>query len=309
MLLRFAITTIGTGAAVPARGRSPSALALEVNGEFYLVDCGEGTQERLRMAGINFMRIGSIFISHLHGDHFLGVVGLLSTMHLLGRRRPLSLYAPSAMREIVAVQFRASRTYLRFPLHHHDLPPPPGEVVMEDERLQVIALPMRHGLPATGFLFRERPAPRNLRPDMIASIPVPQRDAVKHGADLTLDDGSTIANAALTLPPHEPRAFAYCSDTAYEPALVPLIAGADLLYHEATFTEDLRDRAKETLHSTAREAALIARDAGVRRLLLGHFSSRYKDPDRLLHEARQVFPAAEVCQEGATYVVDQRSAV
>lgn len=297
----FTVTTLGTGAALPARGRYPTAQLLQVSGGTYLIDCGEGTQERLRAIGFNFQRISDIFISHLHGDHFLGLMGLISSMHLMGRQQPLTIHGPKELQEIIGVQLRASATYLRYPLHMKAIPHASGVVLMEDEHVVVTTLALLHRIPCTGFVFRERPGPLRLRPDRVHSIPKFRRNAVKSGEDLNLGEAELIPNAELTLPPLPPRAYAYCSDTAYAPSLIPYLRGVDLLYHEATFTAAMAARAKETMHSTAEQAALIARDAAVGRLLLGHFSSRYKSADVLLTEARPVFPNTELSYEGGVF--------
>lgn len=297
--MRFDLIPLGTGAALPARGRSPSAQLINANEQLYLIDCGEGTQDRIREGGHNFQRIGRVFISHLHGDHYLGLVGLISTMHLLGRTTPLHVHGPEELAEIVHLQLRASRTYLRFPLHIHVLPGESGAAIHSDQHVIVTALALRHRLPTTGFLFREAPGPRRLKPERVKEIPVRWRSRVKMGEDLVFDDGRRIPCAELSEPAPPARSYAYCSDTAPVPGLVPLLRGVDLLYHEATFTELLKDRAKETLHSTARDAATIAQAAGAKRLLLGHFSSRYKHLDELLAEARAVFPATDLAEEGS----------
>ncbi|MCC7501451.1 MAG: ribonuclease Z [Flavobacteriales bacterium] len=302
----FEVTTLGTGAALPARGRYPTAQLLNVRDELYLIDCGEGTQERLRMAGVNFNRIGRIFISHLHGDHYLGLMGLLSSMHLQGRLRELHVHGPADLREVVHLQLRVSQTYLRYPLQIHAVASVSGEVIMEDERVTVTALALKHRLPCTGLVVKERATLRSLRKEMLPLIPAYRRTGVKEGADLVLEDGTVIPNAELTLDPPAQRSYAFCSDTAYAPELVPFLTGVDLLYHEATFTEALLARAKETLHSTARQAATIARDADVGTLLLGHFSSRYKSADLLLQEALPVFPRTLLSNEGATFKVGPR---
>lgn len=299
----FTVTTLGTGAALPARGRYPSSQLVQVRGSWYMIDCGEGTQERLRAIGFNFQRIGHIFISHLHGDHYLGLQGLISSMHLLGRNLPLHVYGPSELREIIGVQLRASATYLRYPLHVHSVQPANGIEVHADENVAVTTLELTHRIPCSGYLFRERPMPRLLRADRITEIPRFRRNAVKDGADLVLSDGTRIPNAELTVDPPRPRSYAYCSDTAYDERLIPFLRGVDMLYHEATFTTAMAARAKETMHSTAEQAARIAKAAGVRKLLLGHFSSRYKDPVVLLHEARTVFDPVELSQEGGVYQV------
>lgn len=302
----FTVTTLGTGAALPARGRYPTAQLVNVHDSYYLIDCGEGTQERMRMAGINFQRIGHIFISHLHGDHYLGLMGLISSMHLLGRQTELHIYGPPDLEAIIDLQLRASGTWLRYPMHFHALVPESGQVIHTDEHVSVTVLALRHRVPCTGFVLRETVGLRRLRTDRLHEIPQFKRAVVKQGEDLMLPDGKRLSNAELTLDPLPPRSYAYCSDTAYEPLLVPFIQGVDLLYHEATFTTAMMDRAKETMHSTAAQAAQLASDAGVGQLLLGHFSSRYKNADVLLQEALPIFPRTQLSNEGGVFRVERR---
>lgn len=306
---RFELITLGTGAALPARGRYPTAQLLTVHEEPYLIDCGEGTQERLRNAGANFSRIGHIFISHLHGDHYLGLMGLISSMHLMGRTRKLYVHGPGPLQEIIEVQLRASQTYLRYPMEFRPLEPVSGRMAWQDERVKVTLLALRHRIPCTGFLFEESEALRPLRKECLPMIPTHLRARIKAGEDLSLPDGSVRPNSELTHEPPPVRRYAYCSDTAYAPELLPYLKDVDLLYHEATFTRHLARRARETMHSTAAEAATMASDAGARRLLLGHFSSRYKSTDELLSEARAIYPDAEVSEEGAVYSVSERTIV
>ncbi len=307
--MRFEVTTLGTGAALPARGRFPSAQLVNIHERLHLVDCGEGTQERLRQAEVNFNRIGTILISHMHGDHYLGLMGLLSSMHLNGRLDDLHVYGPAELPEVINIQLRASQTYLRYALHVHVLSHGTGDLIFGNDRVEVLALRLKHRIPTTGFLFREKPLPRSLRLDKVSMIPHFARHAVKAGDDLKLADGTVVPNAELTLDPPMQRRYAYCSDTAYAPELIEHLRGVDLLYHEATFTEALATRAKETLHSTAKQAATMARDADVGRLILGHFSSRYKDNRVLLEEALSIFPRTLLADEGRTFVIDQRSTV
>lgn len=297
----FDLVTLGTGAALPARGRHPSAQLLDCNGTCYLIDCGEGTQERLRQAGINFERIERVLISHLHGDHYLGLMGLMSTMHLLGRTRPLYIHAPEELKAIIALQLKASGTFLRYPYHFQPTSATTGTAVFSDERVQVVELALRHRIPTTGYLFTEQQAPRKLRAEEVDRIPHYARNAVKAGQDLVLEDGTVVPVDELTHPPDKPRSYAYCSDTMPCAELIPLIQGVDLLYHEATFLHELLKRAKETMHSTAQQAAELAQAAGVKELLLGHFSSRYHDPVVLLEEARHTFPATRMAEEGQRY--------
>ncbi len=303
--MRFDVTTLGTGAAMPARGRYPSAQLLNINERLFLIDCGEGTQERLRMAEVNMGRIAAIFISHLHGDHFLGLMGLVSSMHLMGRTAPLDVFGPAPLREVIDLQLRVSGTYLRFPLQFHPTEHRNGALIYKDARVEVTALELRHRIESTGFLFREAPHPRRLAKESVQLIPHYARNAVKMGEDLVLSDGRIIANRELTKDPPPRRSYAYCSDTAIAPELVPFIQGVDLLYHEATFAEALRARAKETMHSTAKQAATMARDAGAGQLLLGHFSSRYKDPGVLLAEALEVFSNTLLAEEGQRFQVGE----
>lgn len=303
--MRFEVTTLGTGAALPARGRYPSAQLLNVQERLFLVDCGEGTQERLRMYGVNMNRIARVLITHMHGDHFLGLMGVISSMHLLGRTIPLDVHGPPELKEVIELQLRVSKTYLRFPLNIHAVEHRSGAMVFQDERVEVTELALRHRVDSTGYLFREAHRPRRLLKETVGLIPHYARSAVKRGEDLVLPDGRVLPNAELTGEPPPRRSYAYCSDTAYEPALVPFLKGVDLLYHEATFTEMLAARAKETLHSTARQAAMVAKEAQVGQLLLGHFSSRYKDPEVLRAEAVEVFPNTILAQEGSTFQVGE----
>lgn len=301
--MRFEVTTLGTGAALPARGRYPSAQLLNVRERLFLVDCGEGTQERLRMAHVNLGRIARVFISHMHGDHYLGLMGLISSMHLLGRNMALDVHGPPGLREVIELQLRVSGTHLRYPLRFHAVPFESGAPVMKDERVEVTALALKHRVQCTGFLFRETPRPRKLIKETVGLIPHHARSDVKMGKDLLLPDGRLVPNAELTGPPPPARSYAYCSDTAYAPRLAQHLQGVGLLYHEATFAEALAARAKETFHSTARQAAQLARDAGAGQLLLGHFSSRYKDVGVLLDEAVQVFPNTLLAEEGRVFEV------
>ena len=302
-LRRFEITTLGTGAALPARGRFPTSQLLNVNDGLYLIDCGEGTQERLREAGVNFQRIEHAFISHLHGDHYLGLVGLISSMHLMGRRSIFHVHGPPELKEVIDLQLRVSGTYLRYPLEFHPLKPVNGQVVHQDARVIVSTLELKHRIACTGFVFKETPGLRKLRREMLPIIPHFKRSAIQRGEDLVFPDGTRHSNADLTNDPPRSRSYAYCSDTAYSPALIPFIKGVDVLYHEATFGRMLAARAKETAHSTAEQAAMLAREAGVGRLILGHFSSRYKNTEELLNEAVEIFPDTVLGEEGRTFSI------
>lgn len=301
--MRFDVTPLGTGAALAARGRHPSAQLVNLHGRLFLLDCGEGTQERLRQAAVNFGAIDRVFISHLHGDHYLGLMGMISSMHLQGRTAPLHVHGPAELKEVLDLQLRVSKTWLRFPLQFHANEHRTGALLFADERMEISALALDHRLECTGFLLRERAGLRHLRKEVLAVVPTWARQSVKEGQDLVLPDGRKLANADLTTDPPPARSYAYCSDTAYLPELATALKGVDLLYHEATFTEAMLARAKETGHSTARQAAMLALAAGARQLMLGHFSSRYKDSGPLLQEAREVFPDTFAAEEGVTWPV------
>lgn len=266
------------------------------------MDCGEGTQLKLRRGGFNFQRIGHIFISHLHGDHYLGLQGLLSTMQLLGRTKPVHIYAHKDLEELTAVQLRVSRSYFRFEVHWHHLTYREKTKIAETDRLFVHSFPLDHRIPTCGFIFSEKPKLRNIRPECIEryDIPVPRIRQIKAGADLTLEDGTVVPNSELTLDPDPVRSFAYCSDTAYAALTATFVRGADLLYHESTFLEDRAERAAKTHHSTARQAAKVAAEAGAGKLLLGHFSARYRDTASFEAEARKIFSQSFAAQEGMT---------
>ncbi len=256
---------------------------------------------QLRRFSVKFQRISHIFISHLHGDHFLGLAGLLSSMHLLGRTQPLHIFAEQGLKTIIDTTHAASRTVLQYPLHFHPLNFGGSEVIYEDEKMKVSTLIMKHSVPCCGFLFEERPLPLKLIREKLEkfSIPVELLEGIKHGADFIAPGGMVVPNKELTLPPLPQRRYACCSDTLYNEAIIPQIANANLLYHEATFTSDMQQRARQTMHSTAHEAATIAKLAGAGKLIISHFSARYKDLNPLLEEARAIFPNTWLAEEGA----------
>lgn len=303
--MTFELTILGSNSSIPAVNRNPSAQILNVNNRFFLIDCGEGTQLQLRKNHIKMQRIEHIYISHLHGDHYFGLVGLLSTMNLLGREKPLTIFGPAKLELILKVQLEAGENKLRFDTTFVAVPHSNGHVLWEDELLTVTTIKLRHRIPTTGFLFREKPAARKMRKPAIVEyqIPISKIPDIKRGADFETEAGEVIPNAALTIDPPEPRSFAYCSDTAYDESIVPHIKGVDLLYHEATFLNEKADRAKQTMHATAEEAATIAAKAEVGRLVLGHYSARYRDLDGFLRESRPIFQHTELGVEGQSYAV------
>lgn len=307
--MNFALTTLGTSAAGPIPGRWASAQYLRVGNRGCLLDCAEGTQIVLQQHGIGWSDIDVILISHLHGDHIFGLPGLLSSWALHQRNRALTIVAPSGLEETLAVIFTHSRTVLPYPIHWVTaLPDATPQQVFATPRFEITTLPLAHRIPSVGYCVRELPLPRTILPEALLThnIPTPAIRAIKAGGDYTAPDGSIVPNTALTTDPPPPRAFAYCSDTTPLPAVVPLIYGVDLLYHEATFTQDQADNALATGHSTAQQAATIAREAHVKELVIGHFSHRYGSLFPLLDEARLTFPATHLAEEGRVFDIPYR---
>lgn len=271
-----------------------------MNGRQYLIDCGEGTQHQFFRFKIRPFRLNHIFISHLHGDHYLGLVGLLSTLHLQKREHELTVYGPKGLEEIVAVNLKYSETTLNFPITFIVTDPSQPQVILKDDRLTVTSFPLSHRVPTTGFLFKEHPKPyRIIKEKLPENILLQEIALFKQGKDVMHEDGSVkYAAADHTLNPKRSRQYAYCSDTRYLPEVVPHIADSDLLYHEATFGKEMASRAAETFHSTAEEAAKIAQQSGTKCLMIGHYSTRYRDLQPLLEEAQSVFPNTQLATEG-----------
>ncbi|HXH18464.1 MAG TPA: ribonuclease Z [Chitinophagales bacterium] len=302
----FEITILGSNSALPAHGRHPTSQILNVHDRLFLIDCGEGTQMLLEKYKIRHGRIEHIFISHLHGDHFFGLIGLITSYHLNHREKPLTIFCPKGLDEIIHLQLKYSDTHLRYPLSFEFFIPQSGAVIFENDFMRVETLKLKHRIPCAGFVFREKlPPEKNIKPEAIDEyhLSIQQIHEIKKGKDLLLPTGKIVKNEELTVKPHRPRVYAYCTDTAYDESIAPYILGADLLYHEATFDKSEEMRAKETFHSTTRQAAMIAKKAQVKKLLLGHFSARYKTLDDLLSEAREVFPHSELAREGSTFVI------
>lgn len=298
--MTFELRILGSASATPTLGRHPTAQALTVGGAHYLVDCGEGTQWRLLEYRSRLNQLRAVFISHLHGDHYFGLFGLLGSLHLQGRTRSLVIVGPPGLDEVLSTQMRVSSTKLAFAMEFVAVDTEAHAVVYEDAHITVSSLPMRHRIPCAGYLFAEQPRrPRLLKERLPASLSAAQLGQLAQGHDLPAStDQPGLRHADVSAPAPAPRRYAFCSDTLYTPALADLVRGVHVLYHEATFLEDLHVRAAQTHHSTARQAAQLARDAGVGRLLIGHFSSRYKTLEPLLHEAQAVFPTAELATEG-----------
>lgn len=296
----FELTILGCSSATPTSKRNPTAQLLNIAERFFLIDCGEATQIQLRKFKLKFQRINRIFISHLHGDHYLGLMGLLSSMHLLGRTNELHLYCPIELKEIIEVQLNHSQTFLRFPIVYHAHRYADNELMFEDDKVEVRAIVLNHRIPCCGFLFREKPLLSSIFPEVIQQYQLTheQIHSIKRGEGLLLDDGTRIPNEKLASAAKPSRSYAYCSDTKYDERILPMIEGASLLYHEATFLHEMLDRAKETYHTTALQAAMLAKKAGVSKLMIGHYSARYKDVTPLLNEAQTIFPATVLAEEG-----------
>lgn len=301
----FKLTILGSNSAIPAYGRNHTAQLLRIKKHLFLIDCGEGTQLRLSRVRARISRISRIFISHLHGDHYLGLIGLISSMHLQRRVRPLIVYGPKGLAEIITIQLKYSETVLNFQLEIRELNPREQELLFEDDILSIHSFPLNHKIDCCGFLFREQPKSRRINKEILPRDLGPKNLAeLKKGNDILDESGKVIhKNEDLTLPPKKSRSYAYCSDTAYTKELVDVVKEVDLLYHESTFLDDRAFWAKETYHSTAKEAASFASEAKVDQLILGHFSARYRELEPFLEEARGVFPNSYLAIEGESFEI------
>ncbi|HOO95179.1 MAG TPA: ribonuclease Z [Proteiniphilum sp.] len=299
-MTRFDITILGCGSAMPTTLHNPPSQLVELNEKLFMIDCGEGTQLQMRKYKARIGKLHSLFISHLHGDHIFGLPGLISTLSLLGRTDELHIYAHKEIDLMLKPLLTYMGSHISFKIHLHPLNPMEREVIYENKSIRISSFPLKHRVHTNGFLFEEKEAPNHIIREMINyySIPVKEIAAIKEGADFVTSNGTVIPNRILTRPAAPPRRYAYCSDTAYAPEIIPFIEGVDLLYHEATFAENELNRAAETYHSTARQAAEIAVAAGAKKLVIGHFSSRYHELETLLNEARALFPEAELAEEG-----------
>ena len=298
------LTILGCHSASPRWNSNPTAQVLEVKGHLFLIDCGEGTQVQLRRFKVKFSRIRHIFISHLHGDHFFGLVGLISTFRLLGREAELHIYGPKGIKEAITLQLKLGKSWTNYPLIFHELESKDAELIFEDDKVIVNTIPLRHRIYCNGFLFKEKPGDRKLNIAAVqkANVSMSYYTKIKQGFDVTNQNGQLISNNELSFDPDAPTSYAYCSDTAYEPKIVPQIKNSTLLYHEATFLSEHQELAEKTKHSTAKEAAEIARDAEVSTLLLGHYSGRYADYEVFRKEAKQVFSNVELAEDGKSIV-------
>ena len=296
---KFELHILGCGSALPTTRHFPTSQIVNVRDKLFMIDCGEGAQLQFRKSRLKFSRLNHIFISHLHGDHCFGLLGLISTLNLLGRTAELHIHSPKGLEDLMIPVLDFFNRQMTYKVLFHEFGTKEAAVVYEDRSLTVTTIPLRHRMPCCGFLFAEKPGPNHILRDMIDfyQVPVYELNRIKNGADYVTPEGEGIPNARLTRPSAAPRRYAYCSDTIYLPSVTEQIKGVDLLFHEATFAEDAAPRAKETFHTTASQAARIARDAEVKKLLIGHFSARYDDEQVLLDEARAVFPNTQLAKE------------
>ena len=298
--MSFKLTILGCNSAVPTVERHPTAQLLNANERFFLIDCGEGTQVRLKEYQLNFQRINHIFISHLHGDHYFGLIGLISSMHLLGRNKDLHIYAHQELKEIIDLQLRSSNTELNFPLFFHPIPDDNEQLLFEDEGISVRNILLDHSIKCSGFIFQEKKSKRKIVKDKIEkfNIPYDKYNGIKEGADWIDENGTIIKNKEITTKNTPVHSYAFCTDTIYNAALIEKVKGVDLLYHEATFKKELSERAKETGHSTTFDAATIAKKSEVKNLLIGHFSQRHRNLEELLVETKEIFKNTYLAESG-----------
>jgi len=297
------LTILGCYAATPRTITNPTAQILEIKNRLFLIDCGEGTQVQLRKNKIKFSKINQIFISHLHGDHFFGLIGLISTFSLLNRNNDLHIYGPKGIKEIIMLQLRLSNSWPNFDLHFHELTSNQSELIYEDEKVMVKTIPLKHRVYTNGFLFQEKTDKRKLNIEAVEKYQIEKcyYQNIKNGKDILLDDGTLVSNEQLTFDPEKPRSYAFCSDSAYNEAILPIIEKVDVLYHEATFLQSEENLAAKTMHSTAIEAATIAEKAQVKQLILGHYSTRYDNINLFKEEAETVFSNILLADDGVSF--------
>lgn len=297
------LTILGCHSATPTVSKHPTSQVLEMRGQLFLIDCGEGTQVQLRKCGIRFFRIKHIFISHLHGDHFFGLPGLITTLMLMGRETELHIHGPKGIKEAILLLLKLGKAYTSFPLYFHELDKSTSELILDDEKLTVETIPLDHRVYTNGYLFREKPKDRKLDVDAAraANIDLAYYNKIKSGFDVQNRDGKWISNAQITFEPPPVKSYAFVSDTLYKPDIVPQITGVSVLYHESTFLEEHEHLCKKTMHSTAKQAALIAKEAQVETLILGHYSKRYGNLKRFQEEAEEIFPNVLLAEDEKSF--------
>ncbi|MBN1651397.1 MAG: ribonuclease Z [Bacteroidales bacterium] len=296
----FSVTILGSSSAIPTSTRFPSAQLVSHNYKLFLVDCGEGAQIQLRKNQIRFSKIHHIFISHMHGDHFFGLIGLISTFNLLGRKMGLHIYAPMEIEQVLENQLHVTQTKLNFAIHYHFLDFNTRSLIFENKELEIYSFPLNHSIPTCGFLFKEKAHPRKIKKSVLSKYAIADSkfEGIKQGDDFIDTEGNLIPNDVLTTAGNPRKSFAYCSDTAYSKTLSSYIKGVDLVYHECSFMEDMRKTAEEKMHATTYDAAQVAKEAGAKRLLIGHYSARYKDIKPILLETQSKFANTLIAIEG-----------
>lgn len=299
----FAVTILGNNSAVPAFDRHPTSQVVTYDGANYLVDCGEGTQIQLINYKVRRSKISHIFISHLHGDHYFGLVGLINSLSLLSHQQVLHVFAPAPLREIIDLQLKVADTTICYPLHIHTISGP--ATLVDTDKLTVKCFRTNHRIECYGFSFTEKKQPRKLDPEKAREQEIPQSffERLKNGEDYNRKDGTITRNELVTNPAEPGKRYAFCADTKYDESLIPHIQGFDMIYHETTYLDNLRERAESRFHSTSKQAAELAKKAGVKKLLIGHFSSKYDTLEEFEQEAREVFPNTELALEGVCYEV------
>lgn len=300
------LTILGCHSATPRVNAHPTSQFLEIKNHNFLIDCGEGTQVQLRKYGVKFSKIKHIFISHLHGDHIYGLIGLISTFRLLNRESELHIYAPRGLKEIITLQLKLSNSWTHFPLLFHELTATTSDLIFEDSAVEVHTIPLNHRIYTNGFLFKEKLGERKLNMNAINEhneIKICDYQNLKIGRNFTLENGTVLKNKTLTFDPSKPKSYAFCSDTAYFPEIIPIIKNANCLYHETTFLKDKEELANSTKHSTASQAASIAKQANVKQLIIGHYSGRYKNIENFKTEAQEIFKNTLLAESGKIFEI------
>ena len=297
------LTILGCYAATPRTFTNPTSQVLEIKNRLFLIDCGEGTQVQLRKNKIKFSKINHIFISHLHGDHFFGLVGVVSTFALLGRTTDLHIYGPKGIKQIITLQLQLSNSWTNYGLFFHELESNASETIYEDDKILVKTIPLKHRVYTNGFLFQEKVGERKLNLDAVQNygIETCYYQKIKNGNDITLEDGTLINNHKITFDPVPAKSYAFCSDTVYDESILPIIKNVDILYHESTFLKSEEALAKKTLHSTATQAATIGLKAGAKQLVLGHYSTRYESIEKFREEAETIFEKVLLADDGESF--------
>ena len=297
------LTILGCYAATPRTFTNPTSQVLEIRNRLFLVDCGEGTQVQLRKNKIKFSKINHVFISHLHGDHFFGLIGLVSTFSLLNRTTDLHIYGPKGIKEVINLQLKLSNSWPGYGLFFHELESKESEIIFEDDKVLVKTIPLKHRVYTNGFLFQEKIRERKLNLDAVKNYEIDRcyYQNIKNGKDITLEDGRVIENHKLTFDPVPPLSYAFCSDTMYNESVIPIINGVDVMYHESTFLDSEEALAGKTMHCTAKEAATIALKANVKQLVLGHYSTRYESIELFKEQAETIFPNVLLGDDGKSF--------